>query len=486
MRHDTGASANGSVISVRVLVIGSFALVAAGILLLSGAMVWSHEVNHKAAARADMAYAQALQVSQLEAAAAALDPADDAARAALSQLAQTYLASIAEEALLFPEEPDDQADERERAQQLISAIMAGDAASEIRALASAIAVSELAEAAEARRRAEAASRRTRTIVMVAAAAVLLVPLVLLLALQRLLALPLRRLEEAARQVTDESPQAPLAPRGLAEIRQLTMRFNTMTEAVEARVAARTTALEIANAELAALDRRRRLFLAKVSHELRTPVTAIRGEAEVALRHSENADELREALGHIEDTSLFLSRRLDDLMVLARAEDARLPVDAGLTQPFAAARRACEAAAAYARTSGVSIAAEALPPAGGEAVLVTGEADRLQQAIAAVIDNAIKFSPPGSAVRVSGALEDHLAIIRIIDSGPGAAPEDLLRIFDPYVQSDRGRALGGTGLGLSLARWIAEAYQGTIMAEPAQTTDQGACGLCVTLRLPIAG
>lgn len=485
MKGDTAASAYESAISARMLVMGSFALVAAAILLLSGALVWSHGVNRTAAARADMAYAQALQVSQLEAAAAGFDPADDAARAALSNKAQAYLASIAEEARRFSEEAGDQAAEQRRAEQLIAAIMAGSGANEIRTLARTIAASEVAEAAEARSQAEAAARRTRIIVMVTAGAVLLVPLALLWALQRLLAAPLQRLEEAARKVADESPHAALAPRGLAEIRQLTARFNTMAEAVEARVAARTAALESANLDLAAVDQRRRLFLAKVSHELRTPVTAIRGEAEVALKHSASEADLREALSHIEQTSKFLGRRIDDLMVLARAEDARLPVGEGLAQPFAAARRACQAAAAYARSSGVTIAAEALPPEGGEAVVVIGEADRLQQAIAAVIDNAIKFSPPGAAIRVAGTIEDGAAVIAVTDAGPGAVPEDLARIFDPYVQGDSGRALGGTGLGLSLARWIAEAYHGTITAKPGQTTNQGAHGLCVSLRLPIA-
>jgi two-component system, OmpR family, sensor histidine kinase BaeS len=475
-------------ISARTLVIGSFALVAAGMIILAGATLWSHRINAAYAARVDMAYAQALQVTRLELAAAALGRADEAGRKALAASAEAYLASIEEESRLLGEDAPDQAEERDRAQQLIAAIMAERASgnlAETRRLASAIAALEMREAAQARSRAEAAAARTRTLVIAAAAAVLLVPLGLLIGLERLLAAPLRALESASDQLAEARPGERLAPRGLHEIRKLTARFNAMAEAVEARVAQRTAELARANSDLAAVDQRRRLFLAKVSHELRTPVTAIRGEAEVALGHGTGVDDLHEALVQIRQSSLFLGRRLDDLMVLAKADDARLPLGEGVTDPFAAARRACEIAAAYARTGAVTIRAEALPPEGAKNALIAGDADRMQQAIAAVIDNAIKFSPPGAVVTVSGALEDGAAVVRITDQGPGVAADELSRIFDPYVQGQSGRALGGTGLGLSLARWIVEAYRGTISAERGKGLDEGAEGLCVTLRLPIA-
>lgn len=483
-------TASRRAISARALVIGSLVLVAAGMLILAGTTLWSHRTNAAYAARVDMAYAQALQVTRLERAAATLDPADASARAALSRSAEVYLASITEEARLLGDKAPNQTAELARAQRLIDAIMAGGNASQLaeaRRLASTIAAAEVREAGEARRRAEAAAARTRSLVITTAAAVLLVPIALLIALQRLLAAPLRALEAASDELAQaQRPTEPLAPQGLREIRQLTARFNAMAEAVEARVARRTADLAEANAELAAVDERRRLFLAKVAHELRTPVTAIRGETEVALAHSNRPEDLTEALAQVRQSSLFLGRRLDDLMLLARAEDARLPLGEGLADPFAAARSACEVAAAYARTGAVMIRSDALPPNGMAAALVAGDADRVQQAIAAVIDNAIKFSPPGGTITVSGALEGGAAVVRIADEGPGVAAEELPRIFDPYVQGTSGRALGGTGLGLSLARFIAEAYRGTIVAERGAGKEQGGEGLCVTLRLPIAG
>lgn len=477
-------------LSARALVIGCFALVAAGMIILAGATLWSQRSHAAYAARVDMAYAQALAVTRLELAAATLGPADAAGRKALSRSAEAYLASIAAEARLLGDDAPDQAAELARAQRLIDAIMAGGGASQLaetRRLASAIAAAEVREAGAARRRAEAAAARTRTLVMAAAAAVLLVPLGLLIALERLLVAPLRRLEAASDELAQaQHPAEPLAPRGLHEIRKLTARFNAMAQAVEARVAARTAELARANADLAAVDQRRRLFLAKVAHELRTPVTAIRGEAEVALGHGAGVGDLRDALAQVQQSSLFLGRRLDDLMLLAKAEDAHLPLGEGRCDPFAAANRACAIAAAYARTGAVTICTHGLPPDGASGVLIAGDADRVQQAIAAVIDNAIKFSPPGGTITVSGALEDGAAVVRIADQGPGVAPEELPRIFDPYVQGTRGRALGGTGLGLSLARFIIAAYRGTISAQQGAGKEQGGEGLCVTLRLPIAG
>lgn len=482
------------VISSRTLLIGSFAVVAAAMLVLTGATIWSQHINRVYAARADMAYRQALLVTQIEVAALATGALEDRGRRALARQADAYLATIAEEEQLPGGEEDasdasDRARERGEAERLVQAVAGvagqGDIAL-VRQLARSIAAREIAEVADARAEAEAVAGRTRTLVIAAAAGLLILPLVLLAVLQRQLVLPLRRLGDAAQDLAAARTGERLEPAGLAEIRSLTAHFNAMAHSVEARVAERTEKLHRANADLAAVDQRRRLFLAKVSHELRTPVTAIRGEAEVARRFGESAADLREALAQIEQTTLFLQRRLDDLLVLARAEDARLPMAEGLVDPVAIARQAGAVAASYARACGVRIDL-ALPPTeatGG--VLVTGDADRLQQALAAVIDNAIKFSPQGGTVTVAAEIAAETAVLTVTDQGPGVAEAELAGIFDPYVQSQSGRELGGTGLGLSLARWIVEAYRGTITARRGRDDAKGDEGLCVMLHLPIAG
>lgn len=489
----------GGSISARLLVIGSFALVAAGMLVLAGATIWSQRIDRIHAARADMAYSQALQVTRLELAAAILDDRDEAGRRALAADAEAYLASIEREATLPGNQElgtGHQTEERLKARRLVAAILAGPEAgdlADVRRMASAIAAREIGEAARARDEAEAVALQTRFLVIGAAGALLFVPLVLAVLLRRFLVVPLRRLEAATEDLAAARGRARQKPAGLREIRALAERFNTMAEAVEQRVAKRTAELARANAELEAVDQRRRLFLAKVGHELRTPVTAIRGEAEVALRHGGTQEELREALSHIEQTGLFLGRRIDDLMALAQAEDARLPLARDAIDPFAATRAACEVASAYALASGVRL--NFAPPSSATSALVriVGDADRLQQAIAAVIDNAIKFSPPGGVVGVSADTAGDEVVIRVNDAGPGVDAGELAAIFDPHVQGRSGRALGGTGLGLSLARWIIEAYRGVITAENGRGEDEengrgedeGAEGLCVTMRLPIA-
>lgn len=247
-----------------------------------------------------------------------------------------------------------------------------------------------------------------------------------------------------------------------------------------------TRLKHDHAALAAIEARRRLFLAKANHELRTPVTAIRGEAEVALRSAGSPEDLREALAQIGQTSQFLQRRLDDLMVLASAENGGLEIERGIIDGIVIARHAAATTRAYANANGVSIDRSGLQgPATGSMQLV-GDADRIEQALVALIDNAIKFSPRGGTVHVAATGANGTLIVKVTDEGPGVAPAELARIFDPHVQGHAGRALGGSGLGLSVARWIAEAHGGTIMAGNVLGHDGEAEGFWVALHLPIAG
>jgi len=483
----------GILMSSRALLIGSLTLVALAMVILTGATVWSQHVNRSYTARADMAYRQALQVVRLEAATLSAQSVEGQGRQTLSRMAAAYLATIHEEdGLLGGEGPHapHQSEERRSALRLIEAIAANGRSvpdiTVVRALAGAIAKRELREAMQARNDAEAVARQTRIIVIAVAVGLLLLSLGLIVVFQRQLVVPLRKLGAGTQDLTQARQRDRLVPQGLSEIRTLITHFNDMANAVEARVAERTSSLQRANADLAAVDRRRRLFLAKVSHELRSPVTAIRGEAEVSLRHCRSPDDMREALMHIEQNTLFLQRRLDDLLNLARAEDARLPMVTTRVDPFALVHKTCDVVMAYAKISNVEIDARAVPDAVAEGGFVSGDADRLQQALIAVIDNAIKFSPPDGTITLAAAMGDGAAVLTISDEGPGVDEADLAQIFDPYVQSHTGRSLGGTGLGLSLARWIIAAHDGTISARNVRRGSDGAEGLCVTMQLPIVG
>jgi signal transduction histidine kinase len=241
------------------------------------------------------------------------------------------------------------------------------------------------------------------------------------------------------------------------------------ERLEETVRERTKNLEATTTKLREIDQSRRLFFSKTSHELRTPVTVLMGEAEVALRNK-NADSetYREALAHIVASGSFLRRRLEDLISLARSEDGRVTIERQTVDLSQCARQTVAAAEAYARANEVELDGEIV----AEELLVDGDPSWIKQAILAVIDNAVKFSPPGSEVTISLTSENGFGVVDIADTGPGVEPEALGSLFDPYFQASGGKRRGGSGLGLTVARWIVEQHNGKISARNVTPTGLG--------------
>lgn len=238
-------------------------------------------------------------------------------------------------------------------------------------------------------------------------------------------------------------------------------------------------VEARTAELRAVDQSRRLFFAKASHELRTPVTAMRGEAEVSLADpGATPEDLRESLRHVAANADFLGRRIEELLGLSKADDGRLalapePVDLGT---LIADTAAC--ATAYARSAEVSIDLDLVD----RPLRIVGDRRWLGQALLAIIDNGVKFSPQGGLLRLALDTQEGHARIRVLDRGPGVMADALPRIFDAYYQSDAGRMRGGTGLGLALARWVVEQHGGTIAAA---NDPGGGCTIAITLPVEMA-
>lgn len=473
---------DNSGISFRSLFLAGVGAMALGLLMLGAAILWLRASDEQFARRADMARNQALLVARLEAEAAhALSLRPGTPTPDFDTAARAYLASIDRETDLIGQDDESrsrQAQEAATARRLLALIASGarggDAA-QARALARRITDTENAEAQAAIIAAQAAARSSFYFICAIMAALLALPLGLALLLWRHLVRPLHILARAADSVATETSPTRLPPMGLGEMRALIGHFNRMAQSVESRVQSRTAELETLYRQLSETDARRRLFLSKVSHELRTPVTVMRGEAEVALRLGGDAAMLRESLHHVLDSSLFLQRRLDDLLLLARAEDGALPLRHDPVDLAMVAQQAGRTVTAFANASGIRLELDRLD----EAMPVHGDADRLHQALVALIDNGIKFSPAGGTIRLIGRRSPGYVGILVADEGPGVHDRDLQRIFDPYVQGDAGRALGGTGLGLSLARWIAQAHDGMIAAD----NDRYGEGLCVSLMLP---
>lgn len=194
------------------------------------------------------------------------------------------------------------------------------------------------------------------------------------------------------------------------------------------------------------------FTADASHELRTPVSIMRTIAEVALRRPRSSEEYCEALGAIEFELQRTTRLIDDLLLLARAGAEPLerePVD--VTVPL---REAIDRIDALARARSIDVDVNVLSP-----LVVDGNRDQLHRMFLAILDNAIKFTPPNG--RISIAMSDRMVAIR--DTGAGIDPAEVERIFDRFYRTDksRGRDSGGFGLGLAIARRIAELHGATI-------------------------
>jgi signal transduction histidine kinase len=235
------------------------------------------------------------------------------------------------------------------------------------------------------------------------------------------------------------------------------------QALEEQVARRTTELTIAlNTQKEAEARRRQLF-ADISHELRTPTTAIRGEAQVALRGGEKpTEDYRQSLRRIEDTTRQLGATIDDLLTMARADIDSLSLRHKPIYLGPVLDEAVSLGTAMAKSQGVRIDAEPWP----DGLAMLGDADRLRQLFLAVINNAIRYSHSGDAVTLAArrSMGARPAIeVSIRDQGIGIAPDDLPHIFERGFRSQiaKNHAPDGSGLGLSIARMLARGHGGDI-------------------------
>jgi signal transduction histidine kinase len=221
--------------------------------------------------------------------------------------------------------------------------------------------------------------------------------------------------------------------------------------------------------LAVARARQRAFVADAAHELRSPLAAMRTELEVAGRHGIPPDLVPDLLADV----VRLSRLVDDLLLLARADDAapavaapRDPVD--LAALLEEARERCRGA----RVPVVS------SPAQCELVTL-GDHDALLRAVTNLADNAVRHA--SSRVVLTGYAEGGSAVLEVIDDGPGIPAEDRERVFDRFTRLDDGRARddGGAGLGLAIVRELVRRHDGTVHLADA------APGLRATIRLPLA-
>jgi signal transduction histidine kinase len=203
------------------------------------------------------------------------------------------------------------------------------------------------------------------------------------------------------------------------------------------------------------------FLALLAHEMRGPLAPILSALQLLALHVNEPPVVRQSSTMMARQLAQLVRLVDDLLDLARSQNAQIPLKRGLLELETAVRAAVEAAEPIITSHDHHLTL--VTPA--DTMIVDGDAGRLTQVFANLLVNAAKFTHNGGEIDVSIQREADWALVRVRDSGIGIPPDMLARVFDPYVQAGRGSAAsgGGLGLGLALVRHLIELHGGTVNA-----------------------
>jgi signal transduction histidine kinase len=237
--------------------------------------------------------------------------------------------------------------------------------------------------------------------------------------------------------------------------------------------------EVFNAMLARLDdsfNRIREFTLHASHELKTPLTVLCGEAETALRDESLSAAERERVAGLLDELRRLARIVDGLTLLAKADAGQVTLKMEELRFDELAREAHADAQILAEPQHIQVELAAC-----EEISIRGDRHRLRQLLLNLADNAVKYNQPQGRVTMSLRRNGNFAEFTSANTGAGIPPEILPRVFDRFFRGDpaHSQTVDGCGLGLSIAKWIVSAHQGTIEIEstPSQLTT-------VTVRLPL--
>ena len=267
-----------------------------------------------------------------------------------------------------------------------------------------------------------------------------------LLLSRAIAHPVRRLTAAAGAVAQGQLDQQVPVRSRDELGRLSRTFNEMTARLRA---ARQMQVD---------------FVANVSHELRTPLTAVKALVETLRDGAVNDYQVRDRfLEAIEGETDRLIRLVNDLLLLSRADSEALNLQRKPVDLAQLVRATVDRLATRAESQGLALQMEASP----DAPLAWADPDRIEQVLVNLLDNAIKYSPPGGSVTIGvDAGHGQTARVRVRDEGIGIPVEDLPRVGQRFYRADkaRSRAEGGSGLGLAIARALVQAHGGQLWLE----------------------
>jgi signal transduction histidine kinase len=251
--------------------------------------------------------------------------------------------------------------------------------------------------------------------------------------------PLADMAVQAHAITDRTPERRLAvPEAAPELAAVAVSFNRVLDRLGRGIATQ------------------RRFMADASHELRTPLSIIRTAADVTLAQPKRDDsEYRDALGAVSQQSARLARLVDDMLVLARGDAGGYPIARSELDLDAVVGDCLRELASRAQAKSIRVTS-ALQP-----VCVVADEGLIRRMLVNLLANALSYTPDGGAVHVAMVVQPGAVRIDVADSGPGIAEQDRARIFERFVRLDPARGEGGVGLGLSIARWIAEAHGGQV-------------------------
>jgi signal transduction histidine kinase len=255
--------------------------------------------------------------------------------------------------------------------------------------------------------------------------------------------PVTELARATQSIVESGDLGLRVPTSAAtdELAHLTQLFNRMLGKNEGLVRAMRESLDY------------------VAHDLRTPLTRLRAGAELALGDPSDTTKQRDALGGVIEESDRILAMLTTLTDISEAEAGAMRLDKRIVDLGGIAREAVELYEFVAKDAGVSLVTHLSAEA-----KICADRRRIAQVCANLIDNAIKYTRPGGRVEATVVTEAPWAILRIVDSGIGVAPEDRGRVWDRLFRADPSRGERGLGLGLSLVKAVVEAHGGEVRLE----------------------
>ena len=256
--------------------------------------------------------------------------------------------------------------------------------------------------------------------------------------------PIDRITRTARRISAESLDQRLMESGSGdELDRLARTLNDMLDRLDISI------------------RQTRQFSADASHELQTPLTILKGEMEVALRSSRSPEEYQEVLQSGLEEIDRLSRLVDGLLLLARADAGVLRLDYKPIRLDELVESVAGQFSSLAQSRDIALELEAPHP-----VRVLGDQVHLHRLVINLLDNALKYTPPGGEVKLSLVSHEGRARLEVADTGPGISPEEQELIFSRFHRAadTRTQDQRGVGLGLNIANSIVKAHKGTLMVE----------------------